>query len=316
LAPASRDPGPVLGLDIGSNTFSCVALEDSDAGVRVVDDASHVVRLAEDLVPGGPLSARAVARGLAVLGAMAERFRFEERPLRAVGTAALRLTGAPEDFTFLAEPILGVPVEIVDGEAEARLAWRGCLLGLDVGGPRIMVDVGGRSTEVCWDEDGEPKPVSVPLGVVELTQRFLRSDPPAPQEVAAMRLAIREVLAGAVPRGIAGEVVTVAGTATTLAFLELGLERWDRDLVHGARLTSERLEVWLARMAGVDCKARVSAFGVGAGRADVFPAGLAIFAEVMALLGRERFTVSVNGLRVGVALGLLEEVRHGSRSCG
>ncbi|MDD5307198.1 MAG: hypothetical protein PHU25_07745 [Deltaproteobacteria bacterium] len=312
MAVSFRGSGPVLGLDIGSNTFSCTALERRGAGVHVVDDASHVVRLAEGLVPGGPLSAEAVARGLAVLCAMSKRFGFREHPMRAVGTAALRLTGDPSAFTALAEPILGVPVEIVDGEQEARLAWRGCLLGLKGEGPRIMVDVGGRSTELCWEENGAPRPVSLPLGVVELTSRFLRSDPPSADEIAAMRREIRDVLADALPRDIAGEIVAVAGTATTLAFLELGLEKWNRNLVHGARLTRERLEGWLARMTGISCTARVSDFKVSAGRADVFPAGLAIFAEVMALLGRDQFVVSANGLRVGAALGLLEEVEHGS----
>ena len=93
----------------------------------------------------------------------------------------------------------------------------------------------------------------------------------------------------------------------TLGWLELGLDRWDRAAVHGTPIDRPRLDHWTERMTRIGTAERIARYGLGPGRADVFPAGLCVIGELLDHLGRERFVVSVNGLRVGVALSLLEE---------
>lgn len=301
----------VCGLDIGSNTFSCaeVAPGASAGQLVVLRDVSVVVRLSEGLRPGGALEPRAVARGLEALEQLTRDFALGDKPLRAVGTAVLRMTADPSPFSRPAQEILGTEIEILDGEQEALLVGRGAIAGLSTSGPLAVVDVGGQSIEVCRrDRSGRWRPLSMPNGVVGLTERFLTSDPPLDSEVEALRLSIRETLARALPAGAEGRLVAVAGTATTLGMLELGLGRWDRERVHGLELSRDRVRDWLDRIAAVDTATRTARYGIRPGRADVFPAGLCVLVELLDRLGHERFTISANGLRIGAALSLLEEV--------
>jgi exopolyphosphatase/guanosine-5'-triphosphate,3'-diphosphate pyrophosphatase len=308
---------PVCGLDIGSNTFSCAVVgRDADGGPAVLRDTSVAVRLSEGLVPGGALLPAAVERGLGVLERIVAEYWLREFPVRVVGTAVLRMAADPATFTGPASAILGAPVEIIDGATEALLTVRGALLGLPGAGPRIVLDIGGQSTELCWTgTTGEWRPISLPLGVVGLTATHRPHDPPRPAEIAALGDAVSTVLERSVPRDLPGGLVAVAGTATTLARLELGGGPFDRGRIHGLGLHRGRLAHWLARMLEHDAAGRTERFGVGAGRADVFPAGLVILDRVLDHLGRGDFVVSANGLRVGAALSILPEVNDetGSR---
>jgi exopolyphosphatase/guanosine-5'-triphosphate,3'-diphosphate pyrophosphatase len=297
-------------LDIGSNTFTCaeIALSGDSNGVEVVRDVSLVVRLSESLRPGGRLQRSAVARGLEALERLTRDFGLRDKQLRAVGTQVLRSASDPESFTEPAEEILGQPIEIVDGETEALLVSQGAVIGVQAPGPYIVCDVGGQSTEVCrQDGDGVWRPLSIPLGVVWLTERYLATDPPTASELEALRAEMRAALTGADLVDAGGRLIAVAGTATTLAMLALGLETWDRDRVHGQELGRDQLEDWLSRMVAVDSETRTARYGVRPGRADVFPAGLCVLLELLDRLGHDRFTVSANGLRIGAALSLLKE---------
>jgi exopolyphosphatase/guanosine-5'-triphosphate,3'-diphosphate pyrophosphatase len=307
---------PVAGLDLGSNTFSCAIVGVGADGVpAVLRDTSVPVRLSEGLLPGGPLLPAAVGRGLRTLERLVADFGLRGLPARAVATAALRMAADPATFTGPASAILGAPIEIIDGIAEALLTVRGALLGLPDRGPWIVLDIGGQSTELCWSAPGgEWTPVSVPLGVVGLTAAHLAHDPARPEELAELGDDVSAALERSVPRDLPGALVAVAGTATTLAWLESGQGRWDRRLIHGKGLSRERASIWLGRMLEHDAAGRTERFGVGAGRADVFPAGLVILDRVLGHLGREDFVVSANGLRVGAALSILPEASDAAGS--
>jgi exopolyphosphatase / guanosine-5'-triphosphate,3'-diphosphate pyrophosphatase len=297
------------GLDLGSNTFSFSLVDrGADGLVEIVRDGSIPSRLSEKLEPGGALHPPAVARSLAVLERIADRLDLDERPTRAVATQALRMTADPSPFTGPAERLLGVPVEIIDPVTEARMACRGALVGLDPSGPFAAVDVGGQSTEVSWGTDpGSAEVRSLPIGAVGLTARHLRGDPPSREQINDLRVEIRAALNEELPDRPDGSLVALAGTATTLAMLQLGLKSWRREAVHGLEVERADLLRWLDRMLAVDSGHRTAQYGIRPGRADVFPAGLAVLDEIMEHTGRDRLTISANGLRVGAALTLLDE---------
>jgi exopolyphosphatase/guanosine-5'-triphosphate,3'-diphosphate pyrophosphatase len=298
-------PFRTVGIDIGSNTFSFAALERAGGRVEVTRDASVAVRLSEGLAPGGRLSPIAVVRCLEALAEVAPRFRIPGVPLRAVGTQVLRMAVDPEVFTRPARDVLGAEIEIIDGAEEARLVFRGGTLGL-AGGPWIVVDVGGQSTELCWrDPSGALVPSSIPMGVVGLTERFLKGDPPGADELEAMRRCAEAAVSEAIPGRLEGEVLGVAGTATNLGALEVCPGEWRREQIHGVAVSRERLRHWLGVMAGIPTDERSRRYGIGRARADVFPAGLVLLDAVLARLGKEVVRVSVNGLRVGAALSIL-----------
>jgi exopolyphosphatase/guanosine-5'-triphosphate,3'-diphosphate pyrophosphatase len=301
------EPRRAVGIDLGSNTFSLAAVESAGGGFAVVQDASLAVRLSEGLAPGGRLAPAAVARCLATLRDVAPRFGVPGVAVRAVGTQALRMAADPGTFTHPAREILGTDVEIIDGAEEARLVFRGGTLGLPGDGPVIVVDIGGQSTELCWrDAAGELRTASAPIGVVGLTERFLAADPPPPAAIAALARHAEDAVAAAFPATIEGEVIGVAGTATSLGALEACPGTWRRDAVDGRVVARERLRHWLGVMTGISAAERTRRFGIGDSRADVFPAGLVLLDAVLARLGRDEMRVSVNGLRVGAALSVLE----------
>ncbi len=300
----------VCGLDIGSNTFSLVEVRQGSFGPEVVEDISLAVRLSEGLTQGGSLKPSAVVRGLMALEELVQKFDLLGKPLRAVGTAALRMAENPEVFVEPAREILGVDIDLISGEEEALLVGRGAIFGLDVDAPFVTVDIGGQSTETCRQEEkGFWQPRSLPIGVIGLTSSFLSSDPPHKDEIDALRSEVRSVISTGIRRDYKGRIIAVAGTATTLGVIDLELGKWQREKIHGFEMSRTRLGFWLDQMLGVSTLERTEKYNIRPGRSDVFPAGLCILDELLEYLGCDTFTISANGLRVGVALLLMETKR-------
>lgn len=287
-----------------------VELRTHPSGVEILGDTSISTRLSEGLKPGGPLKPGAVMRGLLTLEKLYEQFDLRGKPLRAVATAVLRMASNPEVFTGPAGELLGTTVEIITGDEEARLLGRGAVVNLaHVSPPRVALDIGGQSTEVVWQDSDETwHPLSLPMGVVALTERFCAVKKIAPARLKAMREVALEVFSSGISSAVSGPLIGVAGTATTLALLELGTATWDRDRVHGMVVSRETVKKWLGKMARLTPQGRTIHHGIPPGRADVFPAGLVLLGAFMDFADREHVTISANGLRVGVALKLLEDL--------
>ncbi len=297
----------LCGLDIGSNTFSFVELDATGKSIRIVNDLSLGVRLSEKLSLGGPLYPEAVDRGLAVVERLVREFDLRRKRRRVVATAALRNTSDPTPFTEPAKALLDTDVEIISGDQEAALTCRGAVIGIPGDGPFIAVDIGGQSTEIAWQsEDRTWSAKSLPLGVVQLTERFVNADPPTSAEIDTLSKEVRRILRAEIPTDVDGKLLGVAGTATSLGMMELGITVWDRNKVHGFVMSDESLRRWKERIISITAKERTSRYGVRPIRADVFPAGICIQEEVLSHFGLSAFTISVNGLRVGAALSLLD----------
>jgi exopolyphosphatase/guanosine-5'-triphosphate,3'-diphosphate pyrophosphatase len=307
-----EDPAeaPVAVVDLGSNTVLLLVL---DRAGGVLCDESRTTRLGQGVFASGRLGAEAIARTVEVVEGFAARAR-ELGAVRvlAVGTAALRRAANAADLVDrLCD--LGVTVRILPGPVEAALAIEA---SRRAAGPNarevVVIDVGGGSTEVAWtDPAGEVRGISLPLGSVRLTEELVTAHPVP----GAMLARIRERVAGEVralaaerERGLplAGRVVAVAGTATTLVALELRLEPYDAKRVEGTRLSRAVLRDWTERLAALDVTARRALPGMEPGRADVIVAGLVVLDGVLEALGATHFGVSGRGVRHGVALRLLD----------
>jgi len=302
-------PRQAVGLDIGSNTISCALLAQLPSGdFEVTRDTSLPARLSQDLVQGGTLSRVAVYRSLEALETLAEQFEMANLPVRAVATQVLRMAGDPSTFLAPASSIIGTSIEVINGETEALLGCRGAIHGLPARGNWTVVDVGGQSTELTMQKtDGGWIPHSMAMGAVGLTTQFFKTDPPDQAQVEALRAHIQQHLDGLTSPRNSGTVVGVAGTASTLGVLESGCSGWCRDQVHGMKISRSRVEHWLSLMLTISSADRAMVHGLGAARADVFPAGLCVLLEVMLGLDCSEIVVSANGLRVGAALSLLED---------
>lgn len=300
-------------IDIGSNTVLALVMEEGGA---VVLDKSLITRIGEGLVSGGRLGdaprRRTLegVRDLAKLGREAGAVR-----LVAVGTEALRRARDGARFMEEVRSDAGLDdARILSGDEEASLAiecWRRSTGGQH---PIAVLDVGGGSTELAWTSGvGAPKGLSLPLGSVRLTEAIVRSDPLEPRELEALRAAARREIPAApfseaaAALGEDGEVIAVAGTATTLAALDLALEPYDAERIEAYRLSRDRAERWIERLAALPLAERRRLRGMEAGRADVIVAGLVILAECLGALRCRAFRASGRGIRYGVALRLLEE---------
>jgi exopolyphosphatase/guanosine-5'-triphosphate,3'-diphosphate pyrophosphatase len=234
--------------------------------------------------------------------------------LVAVGTEALRRARGGADF--LAELVRDGLVDgarLLSGEEEAELTIEATRRSVGERSAALaVIDVGGGSTEVAWREtrDGAVHGLSLPIGSVRLTEAHLPRHPIPPADLLALRERVRlagEPLARALPDGLARDaaVVAVAGTATTLAALELALAVYDRERVEGFELSRERLSQWIERLADLGVAERKRLPGLEPGRADVIVAGLVCLEMALVRLRAERFTVSERGVRHGVALRML-----------
>ncbi len=296
----------VAAFDIGTNTVLLLVAERGPDGPRSVLERAEITRLGRGVDKTKRLDEAAIARTLAAL----ERFAGEARALgvtrvAAVGTSASRDAENGAEFRARAAEILGGTVEIVSGDREADLTFRGALGGLGITGSRVaVIDVGGGSTEIVVG----PRVFahSYDVGSVRLTERHVPTDPPAPEALAAVRAAARRAFE--LPRPPAGPfdaVVAIAGTATTYAAIELGLARYEDAPPHGARLSLAALEQRIARLAALPLAERAQVVGLDAKRADVIVAGGIVLLTAARALGAEEIVISDRGVRWGLADELL-----------
>jgi len=312
-APAARGPFAAAAVDIGTNSLLLtVARPSPGARLLVLEDRSVITRLGEGLGERGALGEAAMERSLAVLEEFGAAILALGATARAVGTSALRRADNARDFLERARGALGVEVEILSGLAEAALGARGALSELPGVAPAdspVVVDPGGGSTEVIYTSasaEGPPeRALSLEVGAVRLTEAFVRSDPPAPGELEALSARARAVVAALEPaRG--RPVVGVGGTATTLAALHLGLDRYDGARVHGTRIGLEAVAALRARLAALPLAAREEIPCLPRGRADVAVAGAVLLEALIDRLGAAELIVSDRGLRYGLLAEILE----------
>jgi exopolyphosphatase/guanosine-5'-triphosphate,3'-diphosphate pyrophosphatase len=299
-------------LDLGSNTVLLLVLE---ADGRVIRDTSRITRLGQGVFASGSLAPEAIARTRAVVAefsALARADRVDR--LVAVGTEALRRARDGAEFlASLTRDGLVDAARLLSGEEEAEATVEATRRRIGAGCESLaVIDVGGGSTEIAWRvlADGPIHGLSLPLGSVRLTEAHLPRHPIPAADLARVDAEVERVsepLSRALPGGLpAGAVVVaVAGTATTLAALDLALDPYDDSRVEGFPVAATRLREWTERLARLGVAERKALPGLEPGRADVIVAGLAVLGGVLARLGATRFEVSGRGVRHGVALRVL-----------
>ena len=294
-------------VDLGTNTTRLLVADVEDGLVRELERREAITRLGEGVDARRELLPTAIARVRNVLTdyrRAIESYRAE-RTL-AFATSAVRDAENGEAFLGEIEWSYGFATRLLSGEEEALLAFRGVATGREVSEGTLIIDIGGGSTELVLGEpDGVSFHESLPLGSVRLTERFVASDPPLEEELEACAAAIRSFLGERVPDGTRAEVRTaigLAGTITTLAALDLGLEEYDRDRVHGYSLTAAAVENQLARLASVPLAERRGLRPLHPDRAPVIVAGTVLVRELLAYFDLAELEVSERDILDGAAL--------------
>jgi exopolyphosphatase/guanosine-5'-triphosphate,3'-diphosphate pyrophosphatase len=301
-------------VDLGTNTCRLFLAEVDEAGaVHVTARLVTVVRLGQGVDRAGRLDEAAVRRTRDCLAGYApqlEAYGPERRLL--VATSVLR--DAEDGGAFLSDVLrdFALPSRVVSGEEEGALSFRGGTAGLDpAAGPAVLVDIGGGSTEFAVGVPGGPPDLvrSLDVGVVRLTERFVRHDPPASAELAALTELVRAAIRDGVPAEVRAAVrrgVGVAGTYTTLVAHKLALREYRSELVQGHVLSLTDIDAAIALFSGMTNAARARLPGIQAGREDVILAGTLIAREACLAFGLDVVRVSEADLLEGAALALAE----------
>jgi len=311
-------------LDVGSNTVRLLVAEWlPNEDFRPLRIERVITRLGGNFSAAGDLDPASMSRTLATLRRFADLLR-EERVERvfAVATGVVREAKNGAKFIETVFRETGLFLRLLSGEEEARMMLQGVLWSLsEKSSSRMIADVGGWSTELLWVEGAVPQAtLSLGLGAVALTEKFLKSDPPRDQELKELESHIRNFL-GEVKnqmekggRGIKDlhpHLVGTAGTATTLAAIDLGLRDYEPQKINGHRISGSRLENIYLRLCSLSLKERRNIPGLERGREDVIAAGTAVFLSLLDVFRLSSLEVIDSGLLEGA---LLEGIKKGAGS--
>lgn len=307
--------------DCGTNSLRLLIADvDSSGTLTEVVREMRIVRLGQGVDETGEFAPEALERTFAVCEEYAALVA-EHAPdrQRFVATSASRDVANRDAFAAGVQERLGIAPEVIDGEEEAALSFLGATAGIpDAATPRLVMDLGGGSTELVLGESTAGTGYSMNIGCVRLFERHLASDPPTAEQIAALRADVDDAFTEAaqhVDVSAARTLVGVAGTITTVAAAALGLDRYDRAAIHGTRLTRAQVLDTADRLAAMTSDERRALPYMHPGRADVIVAGSHIYARLVELVddavnragGTLEVRVSESDILDGIALGLAQD---------
>ncbi|MDR1164471.1 MAG: hypothetical protein LBO66_01115 [Deltaproteobacteria bacterium] len=295
-------------LDLGSNTFRMVLAEMGEEGPSVESKRvfQELPRLSEGLTPGGSFGPEPMERAFAALQKFYDIARTVRPAKVAVGgTMAFRLAANSALFAQETRRRFGWDIRILSGHEEAFLTASGVIGNLASPPAHALVfDIGGQSTEFIQTRGKEiVKAQSLSLGVVGLTEAFIRSDPPTPRELNSLATRAREILeeaSWAAPPGCV--LIGTAGTVTTIAAMLLGLKTYDPFAVNRALIRRDAIAKLALDLSGETRQRRTKRVGLHPLRADVIVAGLLLTLGIMDFYGFADLRVSDSNLLEGLWL--------------
>lgn len=309
-APAQED-GLLAAIDLGSNSFHLAVARLDHGQLRLVTTLSEKVQLAAGLDEKNRLTEAAQERALACLARFAQHLRgVAPQRLRVVGTNALRVARNARAFAARAEHVLNHPVEIIAGREEARLIYLGVAHTLAGQGRRLVVDIGGGSTEFIIGEGPEPLATeSLHMGCVSYTLRFFADGSLSARALErAVTAARQEVLGIKAAYQALGWTVAVGSSGTIKAVQQvqqqMGLCTPDGRLTRRGLQEIHRRLLRLGQVEAIDLP------GLKEDRKALLPAGLAILLGIFEELGLEHMEYSDGALREGVLHDMLGRFRH------
>ncbi|MDR0435419.1 MAG: Ppx/GppA family phosphatase [Propionibacteriaceae bacterium] len=301
----------VAAVDCGTNTIRLlIATRDGDGTFTELTREQRFVGLGQGVDATGAFDDAAVVRTFAACeeyAAIIAENRVDQ--VRFVATSATRDAANRAEFLSGVALRLGVTPEVISGDEEAILSFRGALSGLgNVRGPVLVIDSGGGSTELVRGlTDGTiTEAVSLDIGSRRIRERYLLSDPPTEAQVHAARKEVRKLLgATGIDFDEVRTAVAVAGTITTMSALVQGLPVYERSRVHLSRLRRDNIADLTGRLLS-STAAEIEAMGpVQPERAKVLAAGALLVNEIAQRIGPAELTVSESDILDGIALGLL-----------
>ena len=302
------DPAPdgarrVGAIDIGTNSIRLLVCDVADGEISEIDRLLTITRLGDGVDASGTINAAALDRAHAALSGYARRAtELGAKRVLAVATSAVRDASNGRELLAEIERRYGFETRLLTGVEEARTTFRGVTSRRPATAGTLICDIGGGSTEfVLGDSAHVVDQVSLDIGCVRLSERFLPDAPPPADAVAQLRATVSDVI----PRHLtdaATELIGVAGTITTLATIDLGLESELPEVIDGHVLSAGTVERLLSDLSALTLEELKQVRGLMPARAVTIVAGAAILAEIVAAAGTEAVTVSERDILHGAAL--------------
>ena len=307
VSPSPNDPTRVAIIDIGTNSTRILVADVLGNQVEEIERISTVTRLGRGVDHSGTLSPDAiedVCEAIAGYLEIIERLRCERT--RVVATSAVRDASNADAFTAELRERFDLATDVITGDEEARLTYRGAISGRSGTEPLLVLDIGGGSTELIVGEgDRMIFHTSMQAGVVRHTERFITTDPPDPAELESLATDIERLIAEVIEHTDLPpihEAVGVAGTPSSLAAVDLSLDPYDPRAVEGHPIPMAVAQKWLSRLAAMPLAERREVTGLHPARAEALVAGLVILIEVMRAFSLEEIRVSEHDILYGCAI--------------
>ena len=303
----------VAAIDLGTNSIRLLVARfpESEAELQELARDMVITRIGQDVDRTGRIAADALRRTLVVLQRYCRRARaLGAERIHLAATSAVRDASNRDELARAVQRLTGEPMEILAGEAEARLSFLGATRGLERPAPQLVLDIGGGSTEFAIGDGVPTAAVSAQIGSVRLTERYVHTDPPAYDELERLDLAITSVLhqvEDRIPVHDASTLVAVAGTATTVQAIAMGLPEYDPDVLHRSVLSRADAERVFRLLADMTTEERRQIPVMVPGREDVIPAGAAILVSVMQRWGFTEALVSETDILDGIAYSIASD---------
>jgi exopolyphosphatase/guanosine-5'-triphosphate,3'-diphosphate pyrophosphatase len=297
-------------IDMGTNSTRLLVADVEDGRVEEIERRTTVTRLGRGVDLSRQLCADAIDDVCEAVGSYIAIYQeLGAERISPIATSAVR--DAINADAFLAElrERFALDARVLTGDEEAGLTYLGATAGREPGNPAgntLVFDIGGGSTELICGRGREIAfHSSLQIGTVRHTERYLSTDPPtagAMEELAAdVRFEVDRAV-GSEPGAVAEYGIAVAGTPTSLAAIDLGIDPYDPDQVHGHKLSLTEISKMLSRLAAMTLPERLKVPGLHAGRAPTIVAGVVILVEVMRAFGLEEIEASERDILWGSAL--------------
>ncbi len=301
----------VAAIDVGTNSTRLLIAEDRPGGFRPIERRLTITRLGEGVDRTSALAPKALQRTLAAIAEYAATCgEYSVERLRVTGTSAVRDARNRSEFYDGVKKLTGTDLEVLSGDEEAQTSFLGASSDLPPEEPKLVLDIGGGSTELVVGTDRPHGFISLNIGCVRMFEKHLDSDPPTEEEMDALRVDVESSLRDAraqleVPSGT--RLIGVAGTVTHLAAINVGLPVYDPDVTHHAVMSHGDVRRLGRRLASLTYEQRCKIKGLEPGRADVIVAGAEILKSAMEVFDLAEVLVSEKDILDGLVIELLAD---------
>jgi len=290
-------------LDIGTNSIKFFVFSIENGKSTTIIDTNNISRLGEGLQKTGIISDEAMDRNIKVLSEFIERAREQEvDELIAVGTMCLRTAKNSNVFVKRALDELNLEISVIPGKEEARLSYLAVLSTIGKTDKNVVVfDTGGGSTEFIFGSGIDLNDrISLNLGAIHPTEKFLVSDPVTDTELNKMLEDMKNFFTEKINNTTADYLIGIGGTVTSMGAVMHKMVKYDPSIIQGSKLTLDEVNAQIKLYQDRTIEERKQIPGLQPKRADVILAGAGIIKTIMEIFNIESFTISDRGLRHGL----------------